>query len=297
MQKETLRDLSSFLVVAKDRSFTKAAAKLGVSRSALSHTIRELEERLGLQLLTRSTRSVSPTLAGERLVAAVAHRFEEIDLELQQLGELRMSPAGAIRVTTHEHALATILTPALARFLPKYPEISVEVAVDYGLTDIVAERFDAGIRSGGQVAKDMIAVRVGPDLRMAVVGSSRYFARHPVPKKPQDLTTHNCINLRLPTHGALSLWEFQKGGKDLRVRVEGQFIVNGTPAKLSAALAGLGLAYVPEDLVQPHVAGGRLKQVLADWCQPYSGYHLYYASRRQSSPAFKLLVDELRYKG
>jgi DNA-binding transcriptional LysR family regulator len=217
-------------------------------------------------------------------------------MELQQLGELRERPAGAIRITTHEHALETILTPGLAKFLPRYPDISVEVAIDYGLTDIVAQRFDAGIRSGGQVAKDMIAVRIGPDLRMAVVGSPQYFAKRPAPRKPQDLTTHNCINLRLPTHGALSVWEFQKSGKDLRVRVEGQFIVNGTPAKLNAALAGLGLAYVPEDLVKPHVSSGRLRQVLDDWCQSYSGYHLYYASRRQSSPAFKLLVDELRYK-
>jgi DNA-binding transcriptional LysR family regulator len=296
MRRETFSDLLAFLAVAQDRSFTKAAAKLGVSRSALSHTLTGLEARLGLRLLTRTTRSVSVTAAGERLLAALGHRIEEIEAELDRLSELREKPAGTIRITAHEHALNAILLPALRKFLPQYPDINVEVTIDYGLTDIVAQRFDAGVRSGGQVAKDMIAVRIGPDMRMAVVGAPSYFAKRALPNKPQDLTAHNCVNLRLPTYGGLYAWEFEKGGRELRVRVEGQFILNGTTPMLNAALAGLGLAYVPEDMVEPYFADGRLKRVLEDWCPPYSGYHLYYASRRQSSPAFTLLVDALRYR-
>jgi DNA-binding transcriptional LysR family regulator len=296
MRRETFSDLLAFLAVAQDRSFTKAAAKLGVSRSALSHTLRGLEARLGLRLLTRTTRSVSPTAAGERLLAAVGHRIEEIEAELERLSELRDKPAGTIRITAHEHPLNTVLLPALTKFLPQYPDINVEVTIDYGLTDIVTQRFDAGVRSGGQVAKDMIAVRIGPDMRMAVVGAPSYFAERSPPKKPQDLTGHNCINLRLPTYGGLYAWEFEKGGRELRVRVEGQFILNGTTPMLNAALAGLGVAYVPEDLAEPHLADGNLKRVLEDWCPPYSGYHLYYPSRRQSSAAFALLVDALRYR-
>jgi DNA-binding transcriptional LysR family regulator len=296
MRRETFSDLLAFLAVAQDRSFTKAAAKLGVSRSALSHTLTGLEARLGLRLLTRTTRSVSVTAAGERLLAALGHRIEEIEAELDRLSELREKPAGTIRITAHEHALNAILLPALSKFLPQYPDINVEVTIDYGLTDIVAQRFDAGVRSGGQVAKDMIAVRIGPDMRMAVVGAPSYFAKRPLPNKPQDLTAHNCVNLRLPTYGGLYAWEFEKGGRELRVRVEGQFILNGTTPMLNAALAGLGLAYVPEDMVEPYFADGRLKRVLEDWCPPYSGYHLYYASRRQSSPAFALLVEALRYR-
>src|SRR6266403_2463732 len=225
MQRENFNDLLAFLAVARERSFTKAAAKLGVSRSALSHTLRGLEERLGLRLLARTTRSVSPTAAGERLLASVGHRIEEIESELERLSELREKPAGTIRITTHEHALNAVLLPALSKLLPQYPDINVEVTIDYGLTDIVAQRFDAGVRSGGQVAKDMIAVRIGPDLRMAVVGSPSYFDKHSVPMKPHDLTGHHCINMRLPTYGGLYAWEFQKGGRDLKVRVEGQFIV------------------------------------------------------------------------
>jgi DNA-binding transcriptional LysR family regulator len=296
MRRETFSDLLAFLAVAQDRSFTKAAAKLGVSRSALSHTLTGLEARLGLRLLTRTTRSVSVTAAGERLLAALGHRIEEIEAELDRLSELREKPAGTIRITAHEHALNGVLLPALSKFLPQYPDINVEVTIDYGLTDIVAQRFDAGVRSGGQVAKDMIAVRIGPDMRMAVVGAPSYFAKRPLPNKPQDLTAHNCVNLRLPTYGGLYAWEFEKGGRELRVRVEGQFILNGTTPMLNAALAGLGLAYVPEDMVEPYFADGRLKRVLEDWCPPYSGYHLYYASRRQSSPAFALLVEALRYR-
>ncbi len=297
MQRENVNDLLAFLAVARERSFTKAAAKLGVSQSALSHTIRGLEARLGLRLLTRTTRSVSPTEAGERLLQTVGHRFEEIEAELESLSELREKPAGTIRISAGEHAVNAILSPALMKFLPRYPDIKVEITVDHSLIDIVAQRYDAGVRSGEQVAKDMIAVRIGPDMRMAVVGAPSYFAKRSPPKKPQDLTEHNCINLRLPTYGGLYAWEFEKGDRELKVRVEGQLVLNGTTQMLNAALAGLGLAYVPQDLAQPHLDGGLLTRVLEDWCPPYSGYHLYYPSRRQSSPAFVLLVDALRLPG
>jgi DNA-binding transcriptional LysR family regulator len=292
-----LNDLMAFLAVGQERSFTRAAARLGVSQSALSHTIRGLEERLGLRLLTRTTRSVAPTEAGERLLRMIGPRFEEIEAELAAIGELRDKPAGTIRITATEHAADAILLPKLAKLLPAYPDIKVEIVIDYGLTDIVAERFDAGVRSGEQVAKDMVAVRIGPDMRMAVVGAPSYFKTRPEPENPQNLIEHNCITLRLPTHGGLYAWEFEKGGRDLRVRVEGQLTYNTTVQMLNAALAGLGLAYVPEGLAQPHLARGRLKRVLEDWCLPYSGYHLYYPSRRQPTPAFTLLVDALRYRG
>jgi len=297
MQRGHLDDLVAFLAVARERSFTKAAAKLGVSQSALSHTMRALETRLGVRLLSRTTRSVAPTAAGERLLHSLAPRFDAIEAELAAIGELRDKPAGAIRITATEYALDAILWPKLAKFLRRYPDIKVEVFVDNGLTDIVARRFDAGVRAGEQVAKDMIAVRIGPDLRMAVVGAPAYFRTHPAPAKPQDLIGHNCTNLRLSTHGGLYGWEFEKGGRELRVRVDGQLTFNGTFQMLDAALAGFGLAYVPEDLAQPHVAKGRLTRVLADWCTPYSGYHLYYPSRRQPSAAFALLVEALRYRG
>jgi len=296
MQRGNLDDLRAFVAVGRERSFTKAAAKLGVSQSALSHTIRELEGRLGVRLLTRTTRSVSPTGAGERLLQTVGPRFEEIDAELAAVSELREKPAGTIRITATEYAADAILLPKLAKVLRDYPDIKVEITVDYGLTDIVAQRYDAGVRNGEQVAKDMIAVRIGPDMRMAVVGAPVYFKVRPEPKKPQDLIGHNCVTLRLPTHGALYAWEFEKGARELKVRVDGQFTCNTSAQMLSAALAGLGLAYVPEDLARPHVAKGRLKRVLADWCPPYSGYHLYYPSRRQSSAAFALLVDALRHR-
>src|SRR5437867_5636033 len=296
MRRENVNDLLAFLAVARDKSFTRAAAKLGVSQSALSHTIRGLEARLGLRLLTRTTRSVSPTEAGERLLQTVGHRFEEIEAELESLSELREKPAGTIRISAGEHAVNAILSPALMKFLPRYPDIKVEIAVDHSLIDIVAQRYDAGVRSGEQVAKDMIAVRIGPDMRMAVVGAPSYFAKRSPPKKPQDLTEHNCINLRLPTYGGLYAWEFEKGDGELRVRVDGQLVLNSTAQMLKAALAGFGLAYVPHDVAQPHVAEGRLNRVLEDWCPPYTGYHLYYPSRRQSSPAFNLLVDALRYR-
>jgi DNA-binding transcriptional LysR family regulator len=296
MRRENVNDLLAFLAVARERSFTKAAAKLGVSQSALSHTVRGLETRLRIRLLTRTTRSVAPTQAGERLLERVGSRFEEIEAEIEALSELRDKPAGTIRITAGEHAAYTVLGPALAKLLPSYPDIKVEVSVDYGFTDIVAQRYDAGVRTGEQVAKDMIAVRIGPDMCMAVVGAPSYFEKHPIPKKPQDLTEHNCINLRLPIHGGLYAWEFEKGGRELRVRVEGQLVLNATSQMLSAALAGVGLAYMPEQMVHAYIADGRLMRVLEDWCEPYSGYHLYYPSRRQSSPAFKLLVDALRYR-
>jgi DNA-binding transcriptional LysR family regulator len=296
MQRGNLDDLLAFVAVARERSFTKAAAKMGVSQSALSHTLRELEERLGVRLLTRTTRSVSPTEAGERLLHSVAPRFEEIEAELAALSELREKPAGTIRISATDYAADTILLPKLTKFLPQYPDIKVEIIVDYGLIDIVAQRFDAGVRVGEQVAKDMIAVRIGPDMRIAVVGAPSYFRKRPEPKRPQDLIGHDCINLRLATHGGLYPWEFEKGGRELKVRVEGRLTFNGTFQMLHAALAGFGLAYVPEDVAQPHLAKGRLKRALEDWCAPYSGYHLYYPSRRQPSAAFALLVDALRHR-
>jgi len=296
MQKRDLTDLQAFLVVARERNFTKAAAKLGVSQSALSHTVRELEARLGVRLLMRTTRSVSPTQAGERLFGTVGPRFEEVEAELEALRALREKPAGIIRITATDYAADTILWPKLTKFLRKYPDIKVEIVVDNALTDIVAERYDAGVRFGEQVAKDMIAVRIGSDVRMAVVGAPSLFRKRSEPKKPQNLIGHDCINLRLQTHGGLYPWDFDKGGRELKVRVEGQLIFNSPRQMLNAALAGFGLGYVPEDLAQPHLAKGRLKRVLEDWCPPYPGHHLHYPSRRQATPAFALLVDALRYR-
>lgn len=297
MDRGYLSDLLAFVAVARERSFTKAAAKLGISQSALSHIIRALEERLGLRLLTRTTRSVAPTEAGERLLRTVAPRLEEIDAELAGLSELREKPAGTIRITTGEHAAVAILWPVLAKFLPKYPDIKVELNVDYGLTDIVTERYDAGVRLGEQVARDMIAVPIGPDVRMAVVGAPSYFARRPRPKKPQDLAEHDCINIRFPTYGGVYAWEFEKDGREVKVRVEGSLVFNTMALRLNAALAGLGLAYMPQDQVQAQLKNGQLIRVLADWCPPFPGYHLYYPSRRQHAPAFALFVEALRYRG
>jgi DNA-binding transcriptional LysR family regulator len=296
MGRKELGDLTAFLTVADERSFTRAAAKLGTSQSALSHTVRRLEERLGLRLLTRTTRSVALTEAGERLFRTVGPRLEEIEAELESLSELREKPAGTIRITGTDDAADTILWPKIAKLLREYPDIKVEIIIDYGLTDIVAQRYDAGVRIGEQVAKDMIAVRIGPDMRMAVVGAPSYFRKRSEPKRPQELISHNCINLRLPTHGGLYAWEFERGGHELKVRVEGQLVFNGTTQMLNAALAGFGLAYVPEDLAHKHLAKGRLIRVLADWCPSFSGYHLYYPSRRQPTPAFTLLIDGLRYR-
>ena len=296
MARPNVNDLLAFLAVARERSFTRAAAQLGVSQSALSHTVRGLEERLGMRLLTRTTRSVAPTEAGERLLRNVGPRFDEIDAELSALTELREKPAGTIRIATGEHAAHAVLWPALAKLLPRYPDIKVELIVDYGLTDIVAERYDAGVRLGEQVAKDMIAVRIGPDFRMAVVGAPAYFAKRAKPRQPQDLTEHSCINIRLPTYGGMYAWEFEKRGRAMKVRVDGQLVFNTSALRLDAALAGLGLAYLPEDQVKREIADERLVRVLADWCAPFSGYHLYYPSRRQPTPAFAVLVDALRYR-
>jgi DNA-binding transcriptional LysR family regulator len=291
-----LNDTTAFVAVARAGSFTKAAAKLGVSQSALSQTIRNLEARLGLRLLMRTTRSVSPTDAGERLLEAVGPRLEEIEAELAALSALRDKPAGTVRIASSEHAADLILWPVVHKLLPRYPDITVEIIVDNGLTDIVGERLDAGVRLGEQVAKDMVAVRIGPDLRMAVVAAPGYFEGRTRPQTPQDLTSHQCINLRLPTAGGLYAWEFEKNGRELRVRVEGQLAFNTATMNVKAAVAGHGLAFVPEDRVREHINAGRLVRVLADWCPPFAGFHLYYPSRRQPTPAFAVLVDALRYR-
>ncbi|WP_122664275.1 LysR family transcriptional regulator [Pseudomonas viridiflava] len=296
MQQENFNDLFAFAAVATDRSFTKAAAKLGVSPSALSHTIRNLEARLGLRLLTRTTRSVSPTEAGERLLRTVKPRFDEITSELAVLSDQREAPAGTIRITASEHVAISIIGPALQKLLPQYPDINVEVNVDSGLTNIVAERFDIGVRLGERVAKDMIAVRISPDLRWVVVASPAYFARNPRPEVPQDLTSHNCINIRFPTHGELFVWDFEKDGREVKVRVEGQLTFNSIVMRMDAVLAGLGVAYLPEDRVAAYIEDGQLIAVLDDWCQPCPGYHLYYPNRRHASLAFSLVVDALRYQ-
>ena len=297
MQRRSLDDLRAFVAVGRERSFTKAAAKLGVSQAALSQTIKALEERLGVRLLSRTTRSVSPTEAGQRLLQHIGPRFDEIESEVAAVSELRQKPVGTIRITATENATETILVPKLAPLLREYPDIKVEIIIDYGLTDIVAQQYDAGVRSGEQVAKDMIAVRIGPDMRMAVVGAPSYFKKRPAPKSPHDLMQHICINLRLPLHGGVYAWEFERDGRELKVRVEGQLTSNATGQILNAALAGSGLAYIPESMAQPHLAKGRLRRVLDDWCLPYSGYHVFYPSRRQSSAAFALVLDTLRYRG
>jgi DNA-binding transcriptional LysR family regulator len=297
MQRANLNDLAAFRAVAEAHSFTRAAAQLGVSQSALSHTLRGLEARLGIRLLTRTTRSVAPTEAGERLLQTIAPRLDDIEAELGALSELRDRPAGIIRITATEYAIDSVLWPKVVAFAAKYPDIKIELFSEAGLTDIVTQRYDAGVRAGEQVAKDMIAVRIAPDMRMAVVGTPSYFKKHPEPRKPQDLIGHNCINLRLKTLGGLYAWEFEKNARELKVRVDGQLTFNGTTQILNAALAGFGLAYVPEELAEPFFAKGRLRRVLADWCPPFAGYHLYYPSRRQSSAAFTLLVDALRHRG
>lgn len=296
MARETVNDLIAFLAVARQQSFTRAAAQLGVSQPALSHTIRSLEARVGVRLLTRTTRSVSPTEAGERLLQTIGPHFDGIEAGLAALTELRDKPAGTIRVTADEHAVRAVLYPALKKLLPNYPDIIVELVTDNQLIDIVAERYDAGVRLGGVVAKNMIAVPIGPDMRMATVAAPSYFARRSQPGTPQDLTAHACINLRLPTHGGLYAWEFEKDGREVRVRVEGQFVFNTVSMIMEAALDGFGIAHLPEGQVQSHLENGEFVRVLADWCPPFSGYHLYYPSRRQHTPAFAVLVEALRYR-
>ena len=296
MRRDNLNDFLAFIAVAREGSFTKAAAKLGVSQSALSYTVRTLEARLGLRLLTRTTRSVSLTEAGERLLDRVGPRFDEIESEISAISALRDKPAGTVRITSVEHATETILWPAMARLLPEYPDVNVEIISDYTLTDIVAARYDAGVRLGEQVDKDMIAVPIGPDLVRSVVAAPAYFEGRTNPLTPRDLTEHACINLRLPTHGGFFIWDFRKGGQDLDVRVHGRVAFNTVATIRQAALDGMGVAYLPHDLVEADIRDGRLVHVLADWCPPRPGYHLYYPSRRQPSPAFALVVDALRYR-
>lgn len=297
MRREDLGDLLALAIVAEARSFTRAAARLGTSQSALSHTVRRLEARLGLRLLTRTTRNVSPTEAGQRLLDALRPAFDQIETELASLNELREKPAGTIRISTSEHAASTILWPVLNQFLARYPDVHLELAVDSALTDIVTQRFDAGVRLGEHLARDMVAVRIGPDLRMAVVGAPSYFEKRPKPKRPQDLTGHACINLRQSTLGGLYAWEFEKDRRELNVRVDGSLIFNDMRLVQRAAIDGHGLAFVMEDQASSAIADGRLLRVLEDWCAPFAGYHLYYPSRRQPTPAFALLVEALRYSG
>ena len=296
MARQTINALLAFRAVAQARSFTRAAARTGVSPSALSHTMRALEERLGLRLLTRTTRSVVPSEAGERLLSAIGPHFDGIEAELAALSELRDKAAGALRITTGIHAAQAIVWPAVAKLLPVYPDIQIEISVHSGFIDIVEERCDAGVRLGETIAQDMVAVRIGPDMRMAAVASPAYFSARKPPRAPQDLALHNCINLRFPTRGGLYAWEFEKAGRALNVRVEGQFVVNDIALALQAALDGLGIAYLPEDYVHADIEAGRLTRVLESWCPPFPGYHLYYPSRRHPSPAFTLLVEALRYR-
>lgn len=296
MERADIKHLLAFLAVARERSFTRAAAKLGMSQSALSHTIRGLEARMGMRLLTRTTRSVAPTEAGERLLRSVGPHFEEIEAELLALTELRDKPAGTIRITTVEHAAETIIWPRLKGLLASHPDIRLEISADYGLKDLVAEGFHAGVRLGNQVADGMVAARIGPDMQMTVVGAPSYFTKYPRPKLPKDLVHHRCIVLRLPTHGALYSWPFKKGRSEFSVKAEGHLVFNTLSQMVQAALDGFGLVYIPEDVARPHLASGKLVRVLDDWSPVFQGYHLYFPKRRQNSPAFRLIVDALRYE-
>lgn len=295
MTRDNYNDLLAFIAVAREKSFTRAAAHLGVSQSALSHTIKKLEAKLGIRLLTRTTRSVAPTEAGERMLMRVAPHFEEIDAELAALSELKEKASGTIRLSASDHAIDTVIWPRLSPLLNSYPDIQVELSSDYALTDIVKNRFDAGVRFGEQLAKDMIAVRIGPDIRMSAVASPDYFAAHPAPETPQDLVHHNCINLRMPTYGGLYAWELEKAQRQLNVQVEGQLIFNSVSPIIRAALEGFGIAFLPEDCFSSYIEQGRLIRVLEDWCPPFSGYHLYFPNRRRVSPAFDLVLEALRY--
>jgi DNA-binding transcriptional LysR family regulator len=296
MAADKIHDVQAFLAVAREQSFTKAAVKLGLTPSALSHTIKGLEERLGVRLLARTTRNVAPTEAGERLMRSVGPHFEQIEAELTALGELRDKPAGTVRITCTDDAIVTIFQPMLPGFLQRYPDINVELVVDYGFTNIVEQRIDAGVRLGEALSKDMIAVRIGPDWRFAVVGSPTYFERRSAPETPQDLTNHVGVNIRLTSAGTIYAWEFEKDGRKLNVRLEGQLAFNNIMPVLQSAVAGIGLAYVPLELATTYLADGRLVEVLADWCPYFQGYHLFYPNRRQASPAFAALVEALRYR-
>lgn len=296
MARHNLNDLQAFVTVAREGSFTRAAARLGVSQSAVSQVVSALEARLKIRLLTRTTRSVALTSAGERLFQAIGYRFDEIEAELDALTELRDKPAGTVRITCGDHVIRTTLLPKLMPLLQEYPDIKLELDVNYGFRDIVADRFDAGVRFSETVDQDMITVPIGPELRMAVVAAPAYFAQHPIPKTPRDLVAHRCINIRFPTYGGLDAWEFERRGQKLKVRVDGQLVFNTTTHIAEAAVGGMGIAYLPEEEFAPHLAEGRLRRVLEDWCPPFSGYHLYYPSRRQPSPAFSLVVDALRVR-
>ena len=297
MRRDNVNDLLAFLAVARERSFTRAAKKAGLSQSALSHTISQLESRLGIRLLTRTTRAVSPTEAGQRLLETIGPSFDEIESQVAALSELRDKPAGTIRIAASDYAINYVLWPKLRKFLPKYPDIKVELRLDNGLTDIVTERYDAGVRMGEQLAKDMISARIGPDFRFAVVGAKSYFKNNAEPSHPQDLVRHTCINDRHSTDGGLWAWEFEEKGREIKIRVDGQLILNNIYNILEAAIDGFGLAYVPEEIALPHIAKGQLKRVLEKWSPYWQGYHLYYPSRRQSSPAFVALVEALRHRG
>ena len=291
-----LKWLEDFIVLAQERSFTRAAAALGVTQSALSQTIRGLEARLQIRLLTRTTRSVSPTVAGERLMQAIGHRFDEIEAELDALTELREKPAGTVRITCGDGMIQRVLLPKLAPLLQQYPDIKLEFDMSYALRDIVADRFDAGVRWGKTIDRDMIAVPIGPPLRMVVAASPEYFTRYPVPLYPNDLMAQDCINQRMPSSGGLYVWDFEKDGEKINVRVDGSLIFNTVPPQIDAALAGLGVVLLPEDDLQSYLESGQLVRVLEDWCPVFEGYHLYYPSRRQPSPAFSLVVNALRYE-
>jgi DNA-binding transcriptional LysR family regulator len=295
MPRRNLNDLLAFVTVAREGSFTKAAGTLGVTQSALSQAIRGLEEGLQIRLLTRTTRSVAPTSAGERLMKAIGHRFDEIEAELEALTELRDKPAGTVRITCGDNVLHTVLLPKLMPLLREYPDIKLEFDMNYSFRDIVADRFDAGVRMGNTIDNDMIAVPIGPPLQMAVVASPGYFAAHPIPKTPADLTSHQCINQRMPTSGGLYVWDFEKRGRKVNVRVDGPLIFNTAPPQVDASLAGLGISLLPEDELMVHIDAGRLVRVLQDWCPKFAGYHLYYPSKRQPSPAFSLVVKALRF--
>ncbi|MCH1921567.1 LysR family transcriptional regulator [Shewanella sp. A3A] len=295
MARENYNELIAFIAVARECSFTKAAAHLGITQSALSHTVKGLEKRLGIRLLSRTTRNVSLTEAGERLLTRISPKFEEIDTEISLLSELRDKPAGTIRISSSDHAIDTLLWPKLAEVLKQYPDIKLELCVDYGFTDIVARRFDAGVRFGEAISNDMIAIRIGPDLSMAAVATPAYFSQHAKPVVPHDLLQHNCINLRFPTYGGLYAWEFEKGDRQLNVNVDGQLVFNNINQILQATLASFGIAFLPEDIFQPYVDSGELVRVLADWCPPFAGYHLYFPHRMRSSPAFDVIVNALRY--
>jgi DNA-binding transcriptional LysR family regulator len=296
MVRENVNDLLAFIAVARERSFTKAAAKMGLSQSALSHTIRQLEARLGVRLLTRTTRAVSATDAGQRLLDGISSHFDEIEAELDALSAWRERPAGSIRITASDHAITWILWPKIRTFLKDYPDIKVELIRENGLTDIVTERFDAGVRMGERLAKDMVSTRISPDFPFTVVGAPSYFAENPPPFHPQDLVRHTCINERLPTFGGFWVWDFKKDGQEIRIRVEGQLAFNTSYNAVLAAVDGFGLAFIPEDVALPFLAEGRLVRVLEDWTPPWEGYHLYYPSRRQASPAFSVLINALRYR-